>query len=100
MGSEYPPKLYINHQPLTAIWRGDDAHGRIARWQYRLSEYDLDIVHVPGRKLAIADGLPRIASRIQPLRTEDSVNLPLLALAVREGILATASDPIAASLEN
>lgn len=34
--------------------------GRISRWQLALSEFDLDIHHLPGKELAIADGLSRI----------------------------------------
>ena len=62
LGSHYPIKLYTDHQALVTILKGDDARGRIARWQYRLSEYPLEIIHVPGRDLVIADGLSRLAA--------------------------------------
>jgi len=60
-GNKHPTKLYTNHIALLAILQGGDAgHGRITRWQQRLSEYWFDIHHVPGRKLVVADGLSRI----------------------------------------
>lgn len=59
-GSKYPLILYTDHQALLKLLRSEDATGRIARWQLSLSEYDLDIYHVPGRDLAVADGLSRL----------------------------------------
>ncbi len=81
LGATYPVKLYTDHQALTTILWGDNAHGCIAQWQYLLSEYRLEIAHVPGRVLAIADGLSRIAHRVKSPSTTDSNDLPLLVLA-------------------
>ena len=36
-----------------------------------LSEYDLDVFHVPGKDLAIADGLSRIVEYPSRLTTEE-----------------------------
>lgn len=55
-GSPYPVELYTDHQALLKVLRGEDGHGRIARWQLRLGEYDLEIKHVPGKELLIGDG--------------------------------------------
>lgn len=51
--------LYTDHQALLKTLKSEDVTGRIARWQLALSEYDLDIYHVPGKDIAIADGLSR-----------------------------------------
>lgn len=63
LGSKYDIKAYTDHQAMLSIMSGNDAHHRIARWQYKLSEYPLDIVHVPGKELVVADGLSRIPHR-------------------------------------
>ena len=49
--------LYTDHQALLKVLKSEDVTGRIARWQLALSEYDLDVYHVPGKDLAVADGL-------------------------------------------
>lgn len=59
-GSSHETVLYTDHSALVSIIQGDDARDRISRWQYRLSEYDLHIVHVPGKDLTVADGLSRL----------------------------------------
>ena len=60
VGVKWPIMLYTDHSALTSILHKGDAKGRIAAWQYRLSEYDFTITHVPGRKMSVADGLSRI----------------------------------------
>jgi len=45
---------------LVTLLQKDDAHGRIARWQVRLAEFDVEYVHIPGIQNAIADGLSRV----------------------------------------
>lgn len=59
-GSKVPIMLYTDHQALLKTLQSKDATGRISRWQLALSEYDLNIYHVPGSEIAIADGLSRI----------------------------------------
>jgi hypothetical protein len=60
VGSPFPTKVYTDHQALISLLRKDDAHGRIAGWQTRLSEYDVEYIHIPGKENGIADGLSRI----------------------------------------
>jgi len=64
LGSAYPTKVYTDHVALVSLLKKDAVHGRIARWQVRLSEYDLEFVHIPGRENILADGLSRIPSCI------------------------------------
>lgn len=41
----------------TVLEDRSDRTGRVARWLYRLQEYWIQFVHVPGRLQVIADGL-------------------------------------------
>ena len=59
-GSVHPVKLYTDHQALLKTLKSEDSTGRIAQWQLRLSEYDLNIHHVLGRELAVVNGLSRL----------------------------------------
>jgi len=61
LGSPYPTKVYTDHVALISLLKKDDAHGRIARWQVRLSEYDIEFIHICGRENPLADGLSRVA---------------------------------------
>ena len=45
---------------MITLLKHDDAHGRIGKWHVKLSEYDLQYVHVPGSQNVIADGLSRL----------------------------------------
>jgi len=45
-----------------SLLKKDEAHARIARWQVRLSKYDLEFVHIPGRENILADGLSHFPS--------------------------------------
>lgn len=63
LGSPYPVKIYTDHEALdTIIAKGTDAHGRIARWMDRLTEYDYEVHHRPAKAniMGIADGLSRM----------------------------------------
>ena len=60
LGSPYTTKVYTDHSALVSLLKKDDAQGRIVRWQVRLSEYDVEYIHIPGRKNALADGLSRM----------------------------------------
>lgn len=66
MGHQFPTMLYTDHQALESIMRvGTDAHGRIARWMDRLTEYDYIIKHRPCKAniMGLADGMSRMPGR-------------------------------------
>lgn len=65
LGSPFPTFLYTDHQALTKMLTSEDTRGRIARWQNKFAEYDVVVVHVPGKLLALADGLSRLPSAYQ-----------------------------------
>jgi len=60
LGSPFSTIVYTDHQALVSLLKKDDAHGRIARWQVRLSEYDVEYHHVSGVENRLADGLSRM----------------------------------------
>lgn len=48
----------MDHTALKSVLgESDNTSSRICRWQYRLQEYDLDVVHVSGKLMQVADGL-------------------------------------------
>lgn len=81
-GVNTPTILYTDHRAVRAVLEGSekDSYGRLSRWQYRLQEYDLDIVNVPGTHIGLADGLSRIPHHRQ--RFEHGEEFPLPAFPV------------------
>jgi hypothetical protein len=52
--------VVTDHAPLTWLINSKDLHGQYGRWRAILSEYDMDIVHRPGKSHANADALSRL----------------------------------------
>ena len=84
IASEYPIFVYTDHEALRVLLTGidNDAHGRIARWQERLGEYNLRLLHRSSTThfMGIADGLSRLPTRwLEAHFMEDSEapNIPL-----------------------
>ena len=63
LGSPFSTIVYTDHQALVSLLKKDDAHGRIARWQVRLSEYDVEYQHISGAANLLADGLSRMPQK-------------------------------------
>jgi len=68
--SKFPIIVYTDQSALRTILRGDNAQGRLAGWQARIAEYDLDIRHVPSKELTLATGLSRMPYEIM----DDPIN--------------------------
>jgi hypothetical protein len=51
--------VYTDHEALISMFDGE-LKDRLARWQLKFSVFNCIYTHVPGRFLAIADGLSRI----------------------------------------
>lgn len=52
--------LYRPYGGESILKNGDAATGRIARWQHQFGEFKYKVMHVPGKEVAIADGLSRL----------------------------------------
>ena len=77
MTSLYPTLVYTDHEALKVLLTGpdNDAHGRIAKWQERLGEYDFQLLHRTAGThfMGIADGLSRLPTTLmQRAFIEDS----------------------------
>jgi len=80
MASKHLVMVYTDHEALKTLLTGLDnnAHGRIAKWQERLSEYDIKLLHGSAKVhfMGIADGLSRLPTRLLATHTgEDSEGL-------------------------
>ena len=68
VASPYQVMVYTDHEALKTLLTGvdNDAHGRIAKWQERLGEYDIRLIHRSARThfIGIADGLSRLPTRL------------------------------------
>ena len=54
-----PVILYTDHKVLLLILQGETISVRIAGWQLRLGEYNLDIIHIKGTENGLTDGLSK-----------------------------------------
>ena len=59
-GSLHQVLVYTEHSALIHLLKHHDAHGKMARWQQKLSHCDIEYVHIPGAQNAIADGMSRM----------------------------------------
>lgn len=67
--------LYTDHQSLISMLKGETIPGRIARWQMRFSQHFCDFIHVPGKQLAVADGLSKLPNALQHVKMSDDEEL-------------------------
>jgi hypothetical protein len=81
MGSPWPVFVYTDHEALKTLMVGvdNDAHGRIARWQDRLGEYNVRLFHrrADVHFMGIADGLSRLPTRLQQRVFVEDVERPV-----------------------
>lgn len=79
-GSQHDTILYTDHSSLKHVFgERSDATGRLARWNMRIQEYDMQIVHVPGRIQIVADGLSRLPHwRVESSEEDEVYTLPML----------------------
>lgn len=68
ISSLYPILVHTDHEALRVLLTGldNDAHGRLAKWQERLGEYDFRLLHrvASTHFMGIADGLSRLPSQL------------------------------------
>ena len=61
-GSPYPTKVYTDHSVLLSLLQGEGMSykGRLSSWLIRMSEYDVEYVHVKREDNVWADGMSRM----------------------------------------
>jgi hypothetical protein len=55
----YKAKIVTDHKALTYLVNKSNPSGRLVRWLLLMEEFDIDIVHCPGRRHGNVDGLTR-----------------------------------------
>ena len=81
LGSPFPVLVRTDHKNLTYFRTIQDLNRRQARWQNFLSQFELQILHVPGKDLTIPDALSRrpVLRWLSPERT-NTLHTPNLAV--------------------
>ena len=57
--AKFPIDIYTDHNPLVFLNRIKNKNQRLLRWSLSLQEYNLNIMHIPGRRNVVADALSR-----------------------------------------
>jgi len=106
IASEYPVFVYTDHEALRVLLTGiaNDAHCRIARWQERLGEYNLQLLHRLSTThfMGIADGLSRLPTRwlnTHFMKDSEAPNIPLRAEPVGPGHLTPVALQVTSSVQ-
>ncbi len=60
-----------NHKALTYLVNKSNASGQFARWLLLMEEFDIDIVHHPGRSHGNVDGFTRAYERVGDVSEDD-----------------------------
>ena len=76
-GSPFPVKVFTDHKNLLYFKEPHKLNRRQAGWMLDISDYDLKLIHVPGRELAGLDALPRRPNLI-PKEDNDNKQITLL----------------------
>lgn len=53
-------QLITDHRPLVWLLNLKDPNSKLSRWRLKLSEYNFEIKHIPGKSNKVADALSRI----------------------------------------
>ena len=69
-GSPYPVEVLSDHKNLTYFRTAQKLNRRQARWSLFLTQFELQLKHVPGTRMVQSDTL----SRLQHLNLEDNDN--------------------------
>uniref|UniRef100_A0A0W0FSN7 RNA-directed DNA polymerase n=1 Tax=Moniliophthora roreri TaxID=221103 RepID=A0A0W0FSN7_MONRR len=78
MGGKFKIVVLSDHKNLTYFWTAQKLNRRQARWSLFLSEFDLGLVHIPGKSISQADALSRRSNEQDDVDSdnEDIVVLP------------------------
>jgi len=67
----YKAKIVTDHKALTYLVNKPNPSGRLARWLLLMEEFDIDIVHRPGRRHGNVDGLTRAYEGVGDVSEDD-----------------------------
>jgi hypothetical protein len=67
----YKVKIVTDHKALTYLVNKPNPSGRLARWLLLMEEFDIDIVHRPGRRHDNVDGLIRAYEGVGDVSEDD-----------------------------
>ena len=76
-GSPFPVKVFTNHKNLLYFKEPHKLNRRQVRWMLDISDYNLKLIHVPGKELAGHDALSRRPDLI-PRENNDNEQITLL----------------------
>ena len=76
-GSGHPVTVFTDHKNLSYFREPHKLNRRQARWALFLSQFDLQLVHVPGRQMVQSDALSRRAD-LCPAKDHDNEDRTLL----------------------
>ncbi|KAF8642819.1 hypothetical protein AX16_009398 [Volvariella volvacea WC 439] len=76
LGNKYITTVYCDHRNLTYYREPQKLTPRQARWQIELSQFDIHLVHKPGKVLVTADALSRRPDLGPTESTDKSTLLP------------------------
>ncbi len=68
----YKAKIVTDHKALTYLVNKPNPSGRLARWLLLMEEFDIDIVHRPGRRHGNVDGLTRAYEGVGVVSKDDN----------------------------
>lgn len=63
--------VHTDHRPLVFLMKRHKVNDMLARWLVELQQYDVDIVHIEGKRNTVADCLSRAANEVEPLPDKD-----------------------------
>jgi len=67
----YKAKIVTNHKALTYLVNKPNPSGRLTRWLLLMEEFDIDIVHRPGRRHGNVDDLTRAYEGVGGVSEDD-----------------------------
>jgi hypothetical protein len=67
----YKAKIVTDHKALTYLVNKPNPSGRLVRWLLLMEEFDIDIVHHPGRQHGNVDGLTRAYEGVGDVSKDD-----------------------------
>ena len=77
-GSPFPVQVFIDHKNLTFFHSPQSLNWRQAHWLLDLTDFNLKLIHIPGRQLATLDALSHQPDHLPPssINNEDVTLLP------------------------